>query len=488
MHMFKADQVMENVVRSVQDAYQNAGFSPVGSLRDLDHVIPAPGGKLCLGMECLDRDLWDYERAAEQIGMIGIRRARLQSGWQKTEQTPGVYDFSWLDAIVDSLLANGVKPFLSLSYGNRLYCSNPEEMPDLKNGGLGHFPIITPQERTAWCAYVKAAVEHFRDRIDEYEIWNEPDVLVFCRVPMKWPDAYMELVRMTAPVIREAMPEATVITCTAGFENIQPLYERGLMDYCDVHSFHGYLFFPEMRSVDYYANFLAPIRRRYPSVRFWRGEAGCPSYNNPISKGALSNIPVTEIKQAKFAMRHLLMDLKNDCISCTSYFHAYDFEHFTHKLRYHYGVIRHEDLSRKPAYHCLQVFSRLFDGDTVRRTQDNLTYGFREEGTLAQEQRPAVQFSAFERKGIPFYTYHLPLYITDDFCVKTLPLSVPQGIRTPVVADPVSREVFVPQDGLYPIADYPLILMDAQAAEEFAALSVLQNDSRQDDLNQRYEE
>jgi hypothetical protein len=42
----------------------------------------------------------------------------LQCGWAKCEQKPGVYDFAWLDEVVNDALAQGVQPWLEVSYGN----------------------------------------------------------------------------------------------------------------------------------------------------------------------------------------------------------------------------------------------------------------------------------------------------------------------------------------------------------------------------------
>jgi hypothetical protein len=84
------------------------------------------GGRLGVGMECLDRDLWDPFPAIPHLKELGIRRVRLQSGWARTEKTKGVYDFEWLDKVVDALEGIGVMPWMSLSYGNPLYAV-PEE-------------------------------------------------------------------------------------------------------------------------------------------------------------------------------------------------------------------------------------------------------------------------------------------------------------------------------------------------------------------------
>ena len=80
------------------------GFSEIGEIKNLDNIPTVNGGKLGLGMECLDRDLWEWKPAFSLIKNLGAKIVRLQSGWQKTEKEEGKYDFLWLDEIVDALI------------------------------------------------------------------------------------------------------------------------------------------------------------------------------------------------------------------------------------------------------------------------------------------------------------------------------------------------------------------------------------------------
>ena len=74
--------------------------------------------KIGLGFEKLDRDAFDPSKCYDKISALGVKWARIQSGWAKTEKEKGVYDFSWLDTIVDSLIEHGLKPRMCLCYGN----------------------------------------------------------------------------------------------------------------------------------------------------------------------------------------------------------------------------------------------------------------------------------------------------------------------------------------------------------------------------------
>ena len=76
--------------------------------------LDIPFSKIGIGFEKLDRAVFDPEKAYDKVARIGIKKIRLQSGWQRTEKEKGVYDFAWLDDIVDNLIRRGMEPWLCL--------------------------------------------------------------------------------------------------------------------------------------------------------------------------------------------------------------------------------------------------------------------------------------------------------------------------------------------------------------------------------------
>ena len=54
-----------------------------------------------LGCETMDREYSNYDAFKEYLPALGIKRIRLQGGWAHTEKDPGIYDFAWLDHIID---------------------------------------------------------------------------------------------------------------------------------------------------------------------------------------------------------------------------------------------------------------------------------------------------------------------------------------------------------------------------------------------------
>ena len=463
--------------------------SKIGNLKDLDNIKTKKGSKLCLGLECLDRDLWEFEPAFPLIEKIGIKRVRIQSGWQKTEKTPGVYDFSWLDEIVDKLKSSDIDPFLSLSYGNKLYCENKEDCPNLENGGVGHIPVKYEREKRTWQAYVKATVEHYKDRISHYEIWNEPDCATFCCVDMPWADAYIELIKLTSPVIRKIQPDAKIISCTVSADTVKLLADRGLSDFVDIHSFHDYSHYPETSPGCAKANKLSYLKEKAPNLKFWRGEAGFPSYNDPKSKGALSDVSVSETKQAKFLLRHLVLDISEELIECTSYFHAYDFLHFTKTHHYYYGVIRHEDLTKKPSYNCLQVLAHIFSGE-VKNSEYKISFVKSRESDLNDLELLSLKTLSFEKDGKTFFAYWLPIKTEDEPVLKKGALTIPyiKEMQNPVIVDPFTREIYSISDDTVIIRDYPMFVFDRDSILDIADIEKIEKTTKEEKIEQIVQE
>ena len=151
--------------------------------------------RLGVGMECLDRGLWNHVPAMPHLKELGIKRVRLQSGWARTEKEKGRYDFAWLDKIIEDLSSIGVEPWISLSYGNPLYAVPEEGKQDAT--GQKMFPMRSEAGSAAWRAYVTATVTRYKGRVKTWEIWNEPDCSAFLQVPKGscWEEEYAKLVR-----------------------------------------------------------------------------------------------------------------------------------------------------------------------------------------------------------------------------------------------------------------------------------------------------
>jgi len=140
--------------------------------------------------------------------------------WHWVEKQKGVLQIDpATDAAVTELVANGVEIVMSLNFGNRLY-SGPAQraIPQLWEWNYDMpAPPTTPDALAAWTRYVEFMVQHFRDRVKHFEIWNEWNISCYWGANPRLED-YLAVARAAIPAVRRHAPEAKVMLGSwAGF-------------------------------------------------------------------------------------------------------------------------------------------------------------------------------------------------------------------------------------------------------------------------------
>jgi hypothetical protein len=267
----------------------------------LGKVKPRPaaevsGSAWSIGGETLDRDYADYSKYKSYLGPLGAKSIRLQMGWAKCEKQPGVYDWAWLDAIVDDARTQGVQPWLELSYGNPIY-------PEGGGTGLGGGFPRSSQALVAWDNWVTSAIRHFHDRVFEWEVWNEPD-----GAKANPPGDYADIFIRTAKIIRREQPkgriDALALASRAeyGAAFLDIMDKRGQLALIDAITFHGY---PRNPDDTLLADQLrASIALHGAAISVRQGETGAPARDQ--ENFALRNISFTENSQTKWDLRRML--------------------------------------------------------------------------------------------------------------------------------------------------------------------------------------
>ncbi len=443
-------------------------FSDFGNLCLLGKLKPRTSreiatSRLGVGFECLDRDMWDPNQAWPVLNELGVKWARVQTGWAKTEKVAGVYDFDWLDRIVDPLIARGVKPWLSISYGNPLYTKAvnvapvgaPPEMKECDSTGVGFPPLQSEEERCAWQRYVRALVRHYRSRVDHYEVWNEPDLNSFWKCQPCAGD-YAELVRLTASPLREEQPGATVIAGAIAWgmtpwslKFLEDCFKAGMHEWIDVVTYHGYKSIPERNADQEFGAFRRVLEKFKPALRYWQGEVGMQSYVPEKARGvgALSSMKCSETIQARMLLRRTLLELHKGA-DLVSYFHMADFAHYAaFKQTFHYGLVRLQDGSPKPAYHALQTLCSLLSdamSPAGGRTAGHLSVvDDNEDSAIIKHGSLHANFVCGD---VPVHAWWLAEPVADEPVLRkaTMTYWIEDGLRleNPVLIDPVAQDVY----------------------------------------------
>lgn len=305
-----------------------------------------------IGAETMDRDLVDFASWKDHLGATGAKQIRLQAGWARCEQQKGVYDFAWLDEIVDHAIEQGVEPWLQTSYGNPIY----------EGGGGIHLSAGFPtseQALRAWDNWVQAMATRYRGRVKVWEIWNEPD-----NKDNNSAEEYAEFYIRTAEIIRKTIPDATLYALSLASiaekgqvytdTFLRALSEQDKLGLVDEVTLHGYTYNPS----DVYPAYekMHQIVARYSDrITLRQGELGCPSENQSIY--ALRNYPWTELSQAKWVVRKMMGDLGRDIPS--SYFLIIDIV-YTHN---------HEEKMETPQRNTKGLIKSDLDRNFVARKQ-----------------------------------------------------------------------------------------------------------------------
>ena len=453
----------------------SAGAEAAGGNEPFDFQLQ-PAGKLTtlrsneidvspfsVGFEVLDRQRFDPTKTYDHLANLGVKWARCQTGWNRCERTKGELTFDWLDEVVDSLLKIGIQPWFNLGYGNKLY--TPDKPDDTS---VGWAPVFADEPRQAWLRFVDKLAEHFADRVAYWEIWNEPNITAFWK-PNK-PNAadYVAMVRITAPVIRRHIANATIIGgafARIPMDYIQACLKAGLAEHVDRISYHPYRPAPEADYDQEVGRLREMIAACNESVKVWQGENGCPSKGGPESTGALSKLDWNEHKQAKWVLRRILSDLRLD-VELTSYFHTVDLVGYRGKTNFK-GLLRGTDYTPKPSYFAYQSLCTLFAGGCRLVNQVPKLIG---------QQRTKLVDAVFQRQGCLLYAWWYPedLFHKWDPRSITVQITLPKGSQfdAPVLIDPLSQRVYrfprvesanghVTLKDL-PLLDYPLIVADGR--------------------------
>ena len=343
-----------------------------------------------IGCEVLDRDFTKFSEYKDYLPKLGIRSIRLQGGWAKCEKEKGKYDFAWLDEPVDFALAHGLNPVLETDYGNPIY--NGGGTPDLAGG----FPI-SDEALAAWDRWVDALSKHFRGRVRDWAMWNEPD---FCKDASKG-DRTPEKIAMfnvrTAKGILKNIPDARVAglslatndpgfneACFKAFGEDIRLFWRFI--------YHGYAPAPE----ESYSNVtkLKGLCAKYaPHATMWQGENGAPS-EMPGDGMALNHIAWSEVSQAKWDMRRMLGDYVREIPS--SVFSICDYYHPGFGAA-SYGLLRADSarnvFGAKCAFTAVRNIVTVFDSDVQRVPRK------------VSSPESSLQLWEFQRRGAPLFVF-----------------------------------------------------------------------------------
>ncbi|HVO61555.1 MAG TPA: fibronectin type III domain-containing protein [Terriglobales bacterium] len=204
-------------------------------------------------------DRWWWTRMFD-AGFKWIRIGQYENSsdytsWDWIEQKRGVYAASpLLEDAVDSLVDNGINIQVQLLYGNVMYTSPSGKRPDvsvpepgsLHNDDRSLYSVFyaptTPEQIAAFNRYSSWMVNHFKDRIHYWALWNEQDIGYWN--PWGNPEQFGTLLAPFIETVHKTDPQAKVIY--GGQADPSREFTQRALDTCkcasgiDVYAYHTY--------------------------------------------------------------------------------------------------------------------------------------------------------------------------------------------------------------------------------------------------------
>lgn len=293
----------------------------------------------------------------KQIALLreaGIKHIRDEISWAWVEKEKEVYKIpEEREAWVNEAIKNNIKVLLILNYGNPIY-------PD---DGIGS--AENPNyEFKEFLQYVEFMVRYFHGRINQWEIWNEPNGFLFNEKyggdwrGGKWVEAYTRLANLTAKKIKALDPSAEIYT--AGMEApIADLIIPQLKSRFDAIAIHPYCppLLPEYTyaGIEKLRNTILRFEKDYPLIVT---EQGYPTIKGKFMWRHAANI--TEDDQAKFLLRVFCGNFDQNIIR--TYWYDFVCDGLDkNNPEHNFGILNAWAESPRPAYTALKNLMHLLN-------------------------------------------------------------------------------------------------------------------------------
>jgi hypothetical protein len=313
--------------------------------------------------------LKEMDRAAQMAQDAGVKWSREEFGWGRVQHRKGEFDWTFYDQLVATAKRHGISIYGEIGYW------------------AGWTKPYTPEGIEDYCRFAAAAAERYKNDIQHWEVWNEPNIF-FWQGP---PDMYADLLKQAYAAIKKASPTAQVLGCsTAGIDHkfIKRTIELG--GQFDILTIHPYR--PTLSD----RNFAADLVKASETAKrpdgtprpVWITEMGwttCTPHNGPAQ-----DFPATTQRdQARLLARAYMGAIASGAAPNISW---YDFRNdgtdpfnFEHNM----GIMT-RDFQPKPAYRAYATMTRMLNGKRAGKApdlgQDVIAYRFAE----ADGRRPLL--------------------------------------------------------------------------------------------------
>lgn len=272
-------------------------------------TVERPADGMCVSVQ-LDR--WDADHRAAQVALLhalGVREIRQDLRWGYVGRSRDSWDWTTEDAIIDAAHAGDLGVIAMVGYGN-----------PWASAVSGATEMTPPDDPADFAVFAGAAAARYGDRIDRYEVWNEPNSgFRFWQVgdPPRLagdPAGYADLFVPAANAIHAADPNSEVevgsvfyhgqaIPSGPDFIAAAVAHRPEILDVADAVSFHPYTLYPPNAAPEADTNGQIPVTQMVTDI-----EGAAPGLPVVVTEfGWPVWDTVTEDQQADWIIREIAL-------------------------------------------------------------------------------------------------------------------------------------------------------------------------------------
>lgn len=223
---------------------------------------------------------WKIVRTLQMVREMGSPWLVEYFPWAYSEPSKGHFNFLHAETVIEHAYAEGLTVIARLDY-----------VPDWARPKDTTARYLDPSRYADFGDYVYAFVDHFKDRVRYFVIWNEPNMAAEWGFRPVSPSEYTALLRVAYTRAKEADPSAVVLAAGLAptLENdpatamndllyLQAMYDAGAAPYFDALAIHAYggRFPPDDAAAPDRLNFARAALQREVMVR--NGDAAKPAF------------------------------------------------------------------------------------------------------------------------------------------------------------------------------------------------------------------
>jgi hypothetical protein len=204
-------------------------------------AVPADGYGFGQGVGPVFFSFEDTNRELDAVAQTTANWMRIFVDWSNIEKQRGEFNWGWLDNVVNGARARGLNVLGVITYtpawarvqgpGALLWTAPPANPADYAN-------------------FSTTVVQRYGDRIQNWELWNEPNLPFFFGFADRPVQRYTDLIKAAYPAIKAAQPGATVVAGGLSRNSgagspprfLDAMYGAGAGPFFDAANAHPYVF------------------------------------------------------------------------------------------------------------------------------------------------------------------------------------------------------------------------------------------------------